>query len=285
MEKKTAAFSGTWYPSGATECETMIQQFLAEKKGPATGTFAGGIVPHAGWRYSGSIACRVIASLRSETRVDTVILFGAHMHRQSEPFIMTHGYCETPFGDIEIDDELVSRITSGISIRKRSPLKFPEENTLELQYPFIKYFFPEAKMVTCGVAPSLFAPVIGSLSIREARLLGRHVKVIGSTDMTHYGRDFGFMPAGTGKKAVDWVRNENDRKAMDAMIAMDEEAIIRQGQEHHNMCCPGAAAAAAAACRVQGAKTGMELDYATSYDLSGSADSFVGYAGILYPVS
>ena len=34
----------------------------------------GGIVPHAGWYYSGSIACRVIASLQSDEKISTNIL-------------------------------------------------------------------------------------------------------------------------------------------------------------------------------------------------------------------
>ena len=45
-----------------------------------------------------------IASLRSETPVDTIVLFGAHMHQQSEPFILSHGALQTPFGNIEVDE-------------------------------------------------------------------------------------------------------------------------------------------------------------------------------------
>jgi len=66
-----------------------------------------------------------------------------------------------------------------------------------------------------------------------------------------------------------------------AMLEMDEEGIIAQGQENANMCCPGAAAAAAVACKKMGAVNAVELDYATSYEKNRS-DSFVGYAGILY---
>lgn len=46
---RKAAFSGSWYPQGAKECETQIQAFLEE--GPGAGDNAnlvGGIVPHAG---------------------------------------------------------------------------------------------------------------------------------------------------------------------------------------------------------------------------------------------
>ncbi len=281
MEKKKMAFSGSWYPSTARECESSIEKFLKEKQGPMKGSFIGGIVPHAGWYFSGSIACRVIASLQSEETVDTVILFGAHMHKQSEPFILSHGAVETPFGDIEVDIELVDKICDAISIRRRAPSKFPDENTLELQNPFIRYFFPEAKIVVMGVAPSFFASIIGTTAVEEARQQSRNIRVIGSTDMTHYGPDFGLTTAGTGEKALDWVKHKNDRSAIDVMIKMEEDKIISEGLSHKNMCCPGAAAATVAALKKLGAVRAVEIDYATSFEKSASS-SFVGYAGILY---
>ncbi len=281
METKKMAFSGTWYPATAKECESSIKKFLKEEQGPRSGSFIGGIVPHAGWYFSGSIACRVIASLQSDEKVDTVILFGAHMHKQSEPFILSHGSIETPFGEIEVDTELVDKICEGISIRKRSPSKFPDENTLELQNPFIRYFFPGAKIVVMGVAPSFFASIIGTMAVEEAKGLSRNIRIIGSTDMTHYGPDFGLTTAGSGEKALDWVSRHNDRTAIEAMMKMEEENIISEGLSHKNMCCPGAAAATAAAVKKLGAVRAVKLDYATSFEKSASA-SFVGYAGILY---
>ena len=284
MGKKKMAFAGSWYPANAAECEASIKGFLKEKPGPLDGSFIGGIVPHAGWYYSGSIACRVIASLQSDEKIDTIVLFGAHMHKQSEPFILTHGAVETPFGPIEVDEELTDKIIASISIRKMPSFKFPDENTFELQYPFIKYFYPDAKIVICGVAPSFFAAIIGSMAVEQANSLSRNVRIIGSTDMTHYGPDFGFTNAGTGTKAVEWVKNENDRNAIKAMMEMDESKIIAQGLENKNMCCAGAVAASAAACKKLGAVKAVELDYATSFEKSASA-SFVGYAGVLYSLS
>jgi len=284
VEKKKMAFAGSWYPETAQECESSIKGFLKEGQGALEGRFIGGIVPHAGWYYSGSIACRVIASLQSDEKINTIILFGAHMHKQSEPFVLSHGIVETPFGGMKVDEELVDKICSGVSIRKRSPQKFPDENTLELQNPFIKYFFPNAKIVICGVAPSFFASVIGNNVVEEAKNLSRNIRVIGSTDMSHYGPDFGFTQAGTGEKALEWVREKNDRIGIKAMIKMDDAGILSTGLEHKNMCCPGAVAATAAACKKLGAVKALELDYATSFEKSAS-DSFVGYSGILYSAS
>ncbi len=288
MEIKKTAFANSWYPAAADQCEAFIQSFLKEKQGLPVGDFVGGIVPHAGWFYSGSIACRVIAALQPALEtyppIDTILLFGAHMHPQSEPFILSLGGVETPFGHIEVDTDLVDRICDSISISRRSPSRFPDDNTLELQYPFIKYFFPRARIVVCAVAPSAFSSTIGSTAVDAAERLSRTFRVIGSTDMTHYGPDFGFTPEGTGEPAMEWVKNTNDRAAVEAMMGMDASAIISQGLGNQNMCCPGAVAAAVAACKRMGVVKASRLDYATSFEKSGGS-SFVGYAGILYSLS
>jgi AmmeMemoRadiSam system protein B len=284
MERKKAAFAGTWYPDSAHACQQAIQTFLKETLPPDKGRVVAGIVPHAGWVFSGSIACRTIAALvppEKSPSVDTIVLFGAHMHRQSEPFIMTSGLIDTPLGDIEVDGQLVDALCDNISIRKRSPGRFVDENTLEVQYPFIKYFFPDARIVVCGVAPSFFAPIIGTMAVDTARALNKNIRVIGSTDMTHYGPNFGFEPAGVGRDAVQWVMTTNDAAAIRAMESMDAKAILSEGLAHHNMCCPGAVAATAAAAKKMGAVRARVLGYATSFDKNPS-DSFVGYAGILY---
>ena len=282
---KKMAFAGSWYPANAGECKAAISGFLTQKNGPLSGSFLGGIVPHAGWFFSGSIACRVIASLVSSIPVDLVVLFGGHMHPSAQPFVLSHGAVQTPFGDILVaEDQVFDFITSldkKCDILKKTPNYFPDENTLELQYPFIKYFFPEAKIIACCVPPSDVAVTIGRAVGELARGLSKNIKVIGSTDMTHYGPNFGFTPSGIGPKSVEWVKNENDKQAICALIEIEPETIIAQGLNYQNMCCAGAAAATVAACKANGAVSAVTLDYATSYEKSADT-SFVGYSGILY---
>ena len=287
MEIKSTAFSGSWYPGSAKECEKSVQGFLQFGSDP--GNNIGGIVPHAGWVYSGAIACRVIASLVSQSSIpDTIILFGAHMHPSSPAFLLDSGAVDTPLGIIEADGELATIVVNALAkqgqvIRALSPGAFPDENTLELQFAFIRYFFPNARILVCGVPPSDQAVRIGEAVVEGANALGRKIRIIGSTDMTHYGPNFGFEPAGEGEAALDWVRQENDARAVRALEEMDVSGIIAQGLTNHNMCCSGAAAAAVAACKKMGVVKGICLDYATSYEISRSS-SFVGYCGMVYPV-
>ena len=55
MERKRAVLAGSWYPGSSGECTEQIQEFLRKGPVPRQGDFPCGIVPHAGWFFSGSM--------------------------------------------------------------------------------------------------------------------------------------------------------------------------------------------------------------------------------------
>ncbi|MDM8544436.1 AmmeMemoRadiSam system protein B [Desulfococcaceae bacterium HSG9] len=281
MRTRKALFSGSWYPGNASECERQIKAFIKETQPVISDRqLTGGIVPHAGWFFSGEIACNVIHQLKSDDPPDVLIVFGMHLHSGSSNYIMTQDAWETPFGTIEIESQLAGVLANKFSFEIETAEHFHQDNTIELQLPFIKYFFPDAKIVPIGVPPNDTAVKIGRAAAVTASELGLKTKVIGSTDLTHYGANYGFTSHGTGSQAVEWVRNENDRGIIDAMLAMDSSQVIREARENQNSCCSGAVAATLAAAKQLGAEKAEMNAYATSYDKS-PGDSFVGYVGIV----
>lgn len=283
MKIREATFAGSWYPDSAAGCKQEIKGFLKQAKVPSGSgkTFTGGIVPHAGWYFSGSIACNVFRCLKEEKAPDVIAVFGMHLHPGSPSYLMTEGAWETPFGPIEIEKTLAGELAKQFPFKIETAEKFTRDNTIELQLPFIKYFFEDAKLVPIGVPPTKTSLEIGKAVADIATRLGQRVKVIGSTDLTHYGYNYGFVVKGTGPAAVEWVRNENDRRVIDAMLAMDPDSVIREALENQNACCGGAAATAIAAAKQLGARQAESIAYATSYDKS-PGDSFVGYVGIVF---
>ena len=283
MNMRRASFAGSWYPDIPEACEREIKQFLGGKEGLEIpkGPWVGGIVPHAGWYFSGAIACQVIHALKTGTPPDLFILFGMHLHPASPNYIMTEGAWETPFGELVIETELARSLAERFPFRIETAQSYAKDNTIELQLPFIKYFFPKARIVPMGLPPRKTSLEIGKAAAEISSDLGLSAKVVGSTDLTHYGYNYGFIPEGTGASAVKWVRNENDRKVIEAMLAMNPTGIIAEALANQNACCSGAAAAAMAAGKVLGATSATQTAYATSYDKS-PGDSFVGYVGILF---
>jgi AmmeMemoRadiSam system protein B len=283
MSIQPTSFAGSWYPATAEACEREIQQFQADKHMPLSprGYNIGGIVPHAGWFYSGTIACRVIDALSLAAKPDTIVVFGRHMHPASTPVLMSAGGYQTPFGPLMVDEDFAGELEQHFDFEKETSQRFEPDNTIEVQLPFIKYFFPETALVAVGVPPTDIALSIGQAAAEIGRRQDKNLLVIGSTDMTHYGPNYGFSPQGHGPKAVKWVREKNDGPLIAAMEALDADQVLAQARTRHNACCSGAVAAALSAGRELGAGRGERVLYSTSYEKS-PGSSFVGYAGILF---
>lgn len=283
MNARKATFSGSWYPSDPDECEAAIKEYTKDSPAGIDGSlnYLGGIVPHAGWFYSGAIAGNVIKLLVEDTPPDVIILFGMHLPPRAPNYIMIEGCWETPFGELPVAEEIATALTREFSFTIETNSRFTPDNTIELQLPFVKYFFPQTQIIPIGVPPEKASLEIGKRAAAMAQTKGLRLKVIGSTDLTHYGSNYGFMPKGTGIEAVEWVRNENDRKAVDAMLAMDPGKILDEAKTNSNACCAGAAATAVATAKELGAQNGHLVAYATSYDKS-PGDNLVGYVGVVF---
>ena len=276
-------FAGSWYPGRESECIRAIEGFSSSAI-PCpleSGDAIAGIVPHAGWYYSGQIAFSVLNCLRDGIAPDVCILFGRHLYPGSDNYIMKDGVWATPLGDLKIEQDIPEKLMSEFSFTVETASDHEPDNTIELQLPFIKYLFPDTKILPLGVPPASGSIRIGERTAEIAETLGLRILILGSTDLTHYGINYGNIPKGVGKEAVDWVKNENDKRIIHRMLDMDPEGVIKESLVNANACCSGAVAAAIAATRKIGGRMGKELIYRTSYDVRPD-DSFVGYAGIVY---
>jgi hypothetical protein len=282
MSVQKASFAGSWYPDTAEGCRREIEHFMADAaiEPVARRKRVGGIVPHAGWVFSGSIACNVIRALTDEPSPDVMVLFGMHLPPAAPCYILHEGRWQTPLGDLRIAEQLADHLLRQFDFDTEKEA-FAHDNTIELQLPFIKYFFEDVQILPMGIAPSEKAMDIGRAAVETAEHLGLKIKVIGSTDLTHYGPNYGFMPQGLGASAEQWVRTENDRKMIDTILSLKPAAVLREARSHRNACCSGAVAAAMAAASALGTKSGEQIAYATSRDKH-PADSFVGYVGIVF---
>ncbi|MEW5944631.1 MAG: AmmeMemoRadiSam system protein B [bacterium] len=287
-QRRRAAVAGSFYPSGRRECERQIAECVAFDASVLRlpEVPAGGVVPHAGWVFSGFTAGKVFAAIRERSMPATFVLFGAvHRYGVDAPALMDEGVWETPLGDLEVCGETASAIKERAGgLVEVNPRAHEGEHSIEVQAPFIKYLFPGARIV-----PILAPPV--EASVEAGKAVGEVVKdnggravALGSTDLTHYGHEYGFAPKGTGEEGLKWVREVNDRRMIELMTTLRADEILAEAARSHNACGAGAVAATAAAMRACGRTSGTPIEYTTSHDVmpERKASMFVGYAGILY---
>ena len=281
MSTRKRSLPRGWYPVDAKDCKREIESFMEgwspPRDIPTLGL--GGIVPHAGWYFSGKLTARVFHTLKSQRKVELVVLYGGHMGSGDLPRVITEESWETPFGDMKIHRDFVETLMKGMDMKKESSSS--GDNTIEVQLAMVKHFFPEAELVAVRSPHSSKAIDLGKKVAEIAKEKGISILAIGSTDLTHYGPNYGFVTKGIGPQSVGWVKNENDLGLIKAALKMDAGGVLAHAEEHDSACSAGAAAAALTTCKAMGAEKGVLLDYYTSHDIMPDA-SFVGYAGIVY---
>ncbi|PID38855.1 MAG: AmmeMemoRadiSam system protein B [Proteobacteria bacterium] len=291
MELRRAELAGAWYPNQKSECQRIFEGFEADAVDARAGAplspnrqgpLRAGIVPHAGWVFSGSIAYDVLRELAElAAPPETVALFAGHLHPRSPATLLERGACETPLGPLPVDEPLAAALAARFpALHLESPQRHSQDNSAEVVFPLIKHFFPDAHLLVLGAPPNTLSLRLADALLAAAAELSRTMVFVGSTDLTHYGPNYRFTPKGIGPEAEAWVRETNDRAFLQRALAAETTTLLDEALASHNACCPGAAAAAIHCARAAGANAGRELRYSTSADRR-PASSFVGYGGVV----
>jgi AmmeMemoRadiSam system protein B len=239
-------------------------------KGPILAAAA----PHAGWFYSGAIAAAAVSSLDREA--GTVAVIGGHLPAGMPPLFFPEDGVKTPLGDMEIDREFRDLLADELD---GAPDRY-QDNTVEVLLPMVRWFFPRAKLLALRLPAESASFEAGRTLARIAASLGRKLRVLGSTDLTHYGPNYGFSPQGQGHRALDWVTGVNDRRFIRAVEEGDPARILERAEGERSACSAGAVLGVLGFARETGLSPGKLLVYGTSADVAEDGevpDSFVGY--------
>ena len=291
MQARKPIVAGQFYPGQHDSCVEEINDCLGQKT-PAQSLpeeIVAGIVPHAGWTFSGALAGLVFAAIKQRhEEVHTFIIFGAaHSYFGSTPVVYDRGSWLTPLGEAVIDEELAGAVLDS-GAAASDPQAHRAEHSIEVQVPFIQHLFADAKILPILVPPTGQAVKLGE-AVGSIIIAGEHKKIvcIGSTDLTHYGPRYGFTPMGTGPDAIGWASRVNDQQFIDLALKLEPESLLSNAAENYNACGAGAAAAAVAAAKKLGKTKGTLLAHTNSNEImlrkmgSSSAES-VGYAAIVF---
>ncbi len=259
MERK-AAVKGVFYPRRCDEIEKMIGKFnqmlethFSDKKVLGYKPRAI-VVPHAGYIYSGytaNLAWRIAAN-RKPRRV--IVIGPSHHHYFEGISVAEYDRFETPCGAIPIDRDYIEKI------KKYFPVSFfpkahRKEHSTEVQMPFVRHYFPDAKVVEIvygKVDPRILAKLIYALMKEKENLVAI------STDLSH------FYALGEAHKKDNYCLNA---------IAKGDPAILDKGCE---ACGFTGLKALLTVVKKAGLKTKL-LDYRTSADATGDSRRVVGY--------
>jgi MEMO1 family protein len=292
MAIRRAVVAGQFYGGGRERCLSEVHECLAEGRydGPLPESIVAGIVPHAGWVFSGGLAAMVFQAVKkANPDVETFVIFGAvhSWYGSDSAAVYDAGAWQTPLGEIAIDADLAKAVVAGSGAAEANCDAHAREHSIEVQVPFIQHLFPTAKIVPIMVMPGDVAAQLGADVAGIIKASGKKAVCIGSTDLTHYGPRYGFDPRGVGEKAIKWAKDVNDRAMIDAAVAMKAEGIVGLAEEKMNACGSGAVAATVAAAKALGRTSGVLLAHRHSNEImeakfGETSEESVGYAAIVF---
>jgi len=238
----------------------------AEKKEDAIGV----ISPHAGYIYSGSVAGETLSSIKPKP---IYLIMGPNHTGLGSPFSLSASDSwATPLGNVTVNKTLSEKILKNCSQISKDEFAHIQEHSIEVQLPILQTLQKSFTIVPIvismgGVEEYRRIGQAIAKSIKELKL-EKDVTIIASSDMTHYESQNSAQ--------------EKDSRAIDAILKLDEEALLERIEKFDiSMCGCAPAAIMIVAAKSLGAKKALLIKYQTSGDASGDYSSVVGYAGIV----
>lgn len=273
------AVAGRFYPAEQSKLKSMIKEFLEDvPEQKADGELVGIMSPHAGYVFSGPIAAYSYTLLQGKA-FDTVILIGpAHSYPVQTVSVYKEGAYRTPLGDVNIDEELATKImdeNDNIGFMKAA---HQSEHCLEVQVPFLQTVLEDFQIVPILISDPRFAePLADAVWNAVQKSTDKKILVVNSTDLSHYP---------PYKEAV-----RSDRAVLAAIESMDTDRVAQTIQDCESGKFRGVQTAACGKAGILATihyakKAGAEakiLHYANSGDSPyGEKDGVVGYGAVAY---
>jgi AmmeMemoRadiSam system protein B len=190
-----------------------------------------------------------------------------------------------PGGSTALPGELESKLTESSPLFEFREEFHRQEHAVEVELPLIQQVWPKAQVLPIEVPLIDDAIEIGVRTARQIAAANFKPVFLASSDLTHYGPNYGFAPAGVGIGGIQWAM-ENDRRVLDLVSAYQAERIVDEVRNRLNACGGGAIAAMMAASREFGASEGRVIWQTNSYQTLADVapqppTNAVGYAAVV----
>jgi len=276
MQIRTPAVAGMFYPNEKNKLVKLIDDCFLHPLGPEKNPqpndgmkIFGVICPHAGYVYSGPIACHSFYSMSSESPELFIIVGPNHWGIGRSVATMKDCKWETPLGVVEVDSEAAEEISQISQNIEPDFFSHTREHSLEVQIPLLQRTFTNFKILPISLIKQN-KDIAEDVGLAIAKIAGKkNTMIIGSSDFTHYEpNDFA---------------HKQDLALIEPILEMDVDQFYKVLEKRKVTACGyGAIASTIIACKKLGAKKGKLLKYATSGDITGDMSSVVGYGSIAF---
>jgi AmmeMemoRadiSam system protein B len=283
---RKSEFAGHFYPKTEGSLKKAIEECFTGEKGPGelpsskrSGKLLKAvIVPHAAYQFSGMAAAWGYNAL-AETAIPDVFIILAPNHNAARSGISLETFL-TPFGPVRVDQEFAKALAQKGTIPINDEIHQPEHG-IEVQLPFLQFSLGSAseklKIVPILVSSDLDLAK-AALDIQETIIdLKRKAVFLVSSDFTHYGRNYKYMPF---YKDIKENLIELDGRAFELIKKGDYKGFEAFVDETEDTICGFFPILLLLRC-IKFEQASVE-QYYVSGDISGDYKSSVSYASIIF---
>lgn len=279
-------YSGQWFPADPIALEELLDQVFSESK-RRTGSFVlpralGFVVPHAAPVYSGTVAAAVYRHLQEQRPRRVVLLGFSHSGGPRGVAIPVMEAYRTPLGDVPVDNALARQLIGHAGFRS-VPEATVCDHSVEIQLPLLQKVLPDLTVLPLYVG-RMNEGERREAAQRLAGLLDAETVLVASSDLTHFGRAFGYQPFPTDHRTRDRLRML-DQRMIAAAGSLDPELFLGELAETGSTVCGYHPIGLLLETLRQwrGEEVFQEtLDYQTSGDITGDFSQSVSYGALGY---
>jgi len=275
-------YGGLWYPRQERRLSALLDEVFDEsgrRTGPhlLPGALAM-IVPHAAPQYSGTVAAAAYRHLQAGRAARVFILGFSHAGMRRGVAIPNVARYRTPLGDVAVD------LAAAHELCRAAPFRLVDESeacdhSVEIQLPYLQKATPGARVIPLYVGR---LEDEGRTAAAEAlaRLRRPGDVLLASSDLTHYGASFSYVPFPADSRTPFRLR-ELDRSVLSAASSLDCGLFFEMLRKSGATACgdqPISLLLRTLALMEGEEIFQQELDYQTSGEITGDYTESVSYA-------
>jgi len=276
---RPSALAGTWYPADSYELTEYIDGLLdAVKPVKPQMPVRALIVPHAGYRYSGATAAEVFALVRGREYKRVILLAPSHRSGFRGLSIAEVDAYQTPLGNIPLDAPAVAELRRS-ELVSADPTAHAREHSIEIQLPMLQRALkPGWRLVPLLVGQMRTEDYETAADLLRP-LADETTLVVVSSDFTHFGPRFGYMPFALNDETPKKIR-ALDEGAVERILEGDASGFLDY-QSRTGITICGYRPLAVLLTLLPADVRVRRVAYATSGEMTGDWTNSVSYVGML----
>ncbi len=275
-EVMKSTLAGTWYVADPAALRAEIAGYFGQAQADARDDIIGLILPHAGYQYSGRTAAHAIKSLgRSYARV---VVIGPTHHLPMEEMlsVVRATHYQSPLGEVPLDVEFVRQLLK-YPIFQDVPAAHEDEHSVQIEIPLLQYKLGSFKLVPIVAGQCSYETVAQAGKIL-AGLIGKDTLVVASSDFTHYGPQYEYVPF---KGDVSGNLKKLDMDAFAFIARKDPRGLLEYRQKTGMTMCGYVPISILLATLPAGAEARL-VKYTTSGELMNDYTNSVSYVSAAF---